>query len=82
MISEESARRASDPSERVSTTSLEPGLSSSQRVDGSEREEVGEVAKGVEEADEVVPDGTGRLSTGDKELRVDGGRTSASSKGE
>jgi hypothetical protein len=43
---------------------------------------VGEVAKDVEEADEVVPDGTGRLSTGDKELRVDGGRTSASSKGE
>jgi hypothetical protein len=33
---------------------------------------VGEVAKDVEEADEI-PDGTGRLSTGDKELRVGGG---------
>ena len=44
---------------------------------------MGEVAKDVEEADEVVPDGRGRLSTGDEELRVvDGGRTSASSKGE
>jgi hypothetical protein len=65
------------------TTSLEFDLSSSQKVDRSERGEVGEVAKDVEEADEVVPDGRGRLSTGDEELRVvDGGRTSASSKGE
>jgi hypothetical protein len=65
------------------TTSLEFDLSSSLLVDGSGRGEVGEVAKDVEEAEEVVPDGTGILSTGDKELGVvDGGRTSASSKGE
>jgi hypothetical protein len=44
---------------------------------------VGKVAKDVEEADEVVPDGRRRLSAGDKELRVvAGGRTSASFKGE
>jgi hypothetical protein len=81
--SAESLKRCdSDPGEGTLTTSLESELSSSQPADGSNRGEVEEFAKDMEEADEV-PDGTGSLSTAEKELRVvDGGRTSASSKGE
>jgi hypothetical protein len=64
------------------TVSLESDLTSSQGVDKPGSRVVEEVAKEVWEADEI-PDGIGRLSTGDEELRVvDGGRTSASSKEE